>query len=417
MPGNTPNTSIISLGQNDPENAAKLLHNVAEELYGKNLELYREQTRLNEILLKIAEIIIAIDQDYKITLFNKRAEETFQINQKDAIGKNIDEIVKIYKGFTLEVLSANDYAFKDKTQTFEHVSIIIDDGDDSTNNELDRIYFNLQSTYVDFKDNKKEAVIALSDITHEVELDKQKDEFISIASHELKTPISIVKNNLWMLENTTKKKYSQRDLKFMNEMDYGLGRLQNIMNNLLSVSRIQQGKLTLEIQRVDIHTLTTASIEALHESAQKRGLTIHNPKELVAFAEVDPAKYQEIFENFLSNAIKYTLKGKITVLIEPIENKKFYKISVIDEGPGIPYRDYSKIFTKFGRAEEGLKIKTSEGSTGLGLYIAKQFAKHMGGDAGFTSQLGKGSTFWFTVPTKSPLKLNVNTTGTIKPQA
>lgn len=404
------NSSISSLVQGNPQDAAKMLHDVAEELYGKNLELYREQTRLSEILVQIAEIIIGIDQDCKITLFNSSAEEIFEIKEKEAIGKHIDEIVKVYKGFGMELLTSKEYAFKHKKQVFDHVSIILEDGDDSTENELDRLYFNLKSSYVDFKNNKREAVIVLSDITHEIELDQQKDEFISIASHELKTPMSVIKNNLWMLENTTKKKYSQRDLKFMTEMEHGLTRLQSIVNNLLNVSRIQQGRLTFEIQKLNIYTLTISSIEALEQNANKKALIVEKPKEIEALVEADPAKYQEIFENLLSNAIKYTPKGTIKVTIEPTEDSKFYKVSVQDQGPGIPRRDYSKIFTKFGRAEEGLKIKTSEGSTGLGLYISKQFTTQMGGDIGFTSQLGKGSLFWFTMPVKSPIAGEIDKT-------
>ncbi len=396
------NSSISSLMQGNANDASKLLHNVAEELYTKNLQLYREETRLNEILVQIAEIIIAIDQDFKITLFNLSAEQVFNTSHKEAIGKDIDEVVKIYRGITTSPLSAKEYAFKDEIKIVEHVSIVIEDGENAEENELDRMYFNLKSTYVDFKNDKKEAVIVLSNITHEIELDKQKDEFISIASHELKTPISVVKNNLWMLENTTKKKYSQRDLKFMNEMDYGLNRLQSIVNNLLNVSRIQQGRLTFEIQKVHIYTLTISSVEALTENAKKKGLTLHKPDNIDAYVEVDPAKYQEILENFISNAIKYTPKGNIYIKIEP-DTDQFYKVTVQDEGPGIPKRDYPKIFTKFGRAEEGLKIKTSEGSTGLGLYISKQFTIQMGGRIGFNSELGKGSSFWFTVPVKSPL--------------
>lgn len=398
------NSAVSSLTPANTEEATKLLHSVAEELYGKNLELYRQETRLNEILVQIAEVIIAIDQDYKITLFNRSAEELFNISHQDAIGKHIDDVVKIYKGFTSDPLLSRDYALKHKNQSFDHVSIILEDGENSSTNELNRLYFNLRSSYVDLKENKKESVIALSNVTHEIELDKQKDEFISIASHELKTPISVVKNNLWMLENTTKKNYSQRDLKFMTEMDYGLNRLQNIVNNLLNISRIQQGRLTFDIQTVSIYTLTVASIEALQMNATKKGLILVKPQPIDAKVQVDPAKYTEIFENFLSNAIKYSPKGSVTTTIEPMQDGKFYKISVKDEGPGIPKRDYSKIFTKFGRAEEGLKIKTSEGSTGLGLYIAKQFATQMGGDIGFNSILGQGTTFWFTVPVTSPLK-------------
>lgn len=196
----------------------------------------------------------------------------------------------------------------------------------------------------------------------------------------------------------------------MTEMEHGLTRLQSIVNNLLNVSRIQQGRLTFEIQKLNIYTLTISSIEALEQNANKKALIVEKPKEIEALVEADPAKYQEIFENLLSNAIKYTPKGTIKVTIEPTEDSKFYKVSVQDQGPGIPRRDYSKIFTKFGRAEEGLKIKTSEGSTGLGLYISKQFTTQMGGDIGFTSQLGKGSLFWFTMPVKSPIAGEIDKT-------
>lgn len=403
--------------QNAPapqEDPAVMLQNIAKELYAKNVDLNREEARLNEILSQVVEIIFAVDQDNKITLINEVALDAFGAD-KSCIGRNVDEVLRIYSGDTDKPLFSRDYAFVKKNQVIDRVNVQIkhrsnrpiDPSDPiqvtQERTEVEKYYYKLLSTYIELDEGKKEAVIALSDITKEVELDKQKDEFISIASHELKTPITIVKNNLWMLQNTSKKAFSQRELRFMSEMNQGLVRLQSVIDNLLNVSRIQQGRLAFEVGEHSLKQLVLTTLDNFKELIERKGLEMKVELPFDENVVTDGPKFQEILDNFVSNAVKYTEKGQIYVFAEKFD--RFYKVSVRDQGPGIEPKDYPKMFTKFGRAESGLKLKTPGASTGLGLYIAKEFAHQLGGEVGFSSRLGAGTTFWFTIPQHPPKSL------------
>ena len=234
--------------------------------------------------------------------------------------------------------------------------------------------------------------------SHLKELDKMKDEFISIASHELKTPLSIAKNNLWMYQNTAKKEIDEKNKRFLTETESSLTRLQSIINELLDISRIQQGRMMFDISPNNIYELTIEVTKSFEKLAHKNHIDLILPEKIKVEADVDPVKYKEVVENLISNAVKYSGSGSVRISIEK-DNKNF-KVSVTDSGPGIDKKDYSKIFTKFGRATQGLKLDGTGTSTGLGLYIAKSYIRAMKGKIGFTSQLGKGTTFFFTLPIK-----------------
>ncbi len=376
---------------NNAESESVLLKKVAEALYTNNLELNKEQNRISKILFSVAEIVFAIDQDYKITMFNTMAEQVFQLESQKAIGQPINNIVKIIDENNHKTLKPEVYAFATNDLTIGMIKI--------KHKGQENQYYKLRSNYIDLGDGKKEAVIALSNITNEVEIDKQKDEFISIASHELKTPISITKNNLWMLQHVTKKKFTSREKRFLSEIDEGIARLQKIVNNLLDISRIEQGRLVVNLETLDIYAETMKMLDNFRELAEKKKLKLVFPTNVItATAQIDKERFSECIENLVGNASKYTSKGSVSVEIE--DHPANFKILISDTGPGIPEKDYPKIFTKFGRASEGLKLDgaTSGNSTGLGLYITKNYVKAMGGEIGFKSEIGKGSTFWFTLP-------------------
>ncbi len=233
---------------------------------------------------------------------------------------------------------------------------------------------------------------------HKEDADKRKDDFISVVSHELKTPISIAKNNLWMFKNKYGTQITNEELQYLKSLEHGLYRMQKIVDNMLDLSRIQDNRLELEIGEFDLYDLTLQSARSFREQADKKGLDLIYPKKIVAPIETDGTRLQEVIENLISNAIKYTEKGSVGIMIDDLG--QFYKVSVVDTGPGISDHDKVKIFTKFGQASEGLKLSKSGESTGLGLYVAKNFIEQMGGDIGFESELGKGSTFWIKVPKK-----------------
>ncbi|TXI33679.1 MAG: HAMP domain-containing histidine kinase [Niabella sp.] len=374
-----------------PISDPQYLKHITEALYQNNFELEKERGRIDKILFNIAEIVFAIDENYNITLFNNTAELVFQNKFNEVKDQNIDKYVSLYDENNKKDLKALDYAFKGNDFSVQRVKI----------NEVgqENQYYKLKSTQIDYKSNK-EAVIVMSNITPEVEMDKRKDEFISIASHELKTPISIIKNNIWMFFHITKKKFTQRENRFLNEINEGLIRLQKIVNNLLDISRIEQGRLVVNMEDLDIYDETLKIMDNFKELAEKKKLKLispQKPSDVNFTCTVDKERFDECIENLVGNAIKYTNKGEVQLYIE--EWPKIVKISVRDTGAGIPVKDYSKIFTKFGRASEGLKLDgaTTGSSTGLGLYITKNYVQAMGGEIGFTSLVGTGSTFWFTV--------------------
>jgi len=230
------------------------------------------------------------------------------------------------------------------------------------------------------------------------ELDELKDEFISITSHELKTPVSIIKNNLWMLNYINKGKSSKKQQHLITEANNGLNRLSVMINNLLNVSRIQQGRLQFNITKFDLDTVIEQAIERFKPMFKNRGLKLTKGKHKAGNVYGDKEKVSEVMDNYLSNAYKYTEKGFVHV--DVVNKKDFVIVTVSDTGPGIRKEDYRKIFTKFGRAKEGLKQNGRGASTGLGLYIVKYYIESMGGKVGFVSKVNKGTSFWFSLKKK-----------------
>lgn len=230
------------------------------------------------------------------------------------------------------------------------------------------------------------------------ELDELKDEFISITSHELKTPVSIVKNNLWMLNYINKKQASKKQQHLITEANNGLSRLSVMINNLLNVSRIQQGRLKLNFTKFDLDNEIEKSIERFTPMFNTRKLKLTKSNNKAGKVYGDKEKINEVMDNYLSNAYKYTEKG--SVYVDVVNKKNFVVVTVSDTGPGIKKEDYSKIFTKFGRAKEGLKQNGQGASTGLGLYIVKYYIESMGGKVGFVSKTNKGTSFWFSIKKK-----------------
>ena len=230
---NTISPDDLKVNPNDPQ----LLSKITQALYANNFALETERNRIQGILLNVSEVIFAMDQDFKLTIFNRRAEDVFGKEHQQVLGKFASKQISIIDEDKKKEINPTDYAFKDKQFIIPRVKI------KTKGHESE--YYKLSSTFVESGDQKhKEAVVILSNITAEVELDKQKDEFISVASHELKTPISITKNNLWMFKHVSKKKFSKREERFLSEMGEGLERLQKIVNNLLDIKRIENGTLT-----------------------------------------------------------------------------------------------------------------------------------------------------------------------------
>ena len=387
-------------------NVYKSFKKIARELYLKNFEIYKERRRLHEILTQVGEVIFAVDKNYKITLFNLSAYNLFGLKGGEVVGRDVDDVIKLTLADKENtVFSARDFCFKKSVEEAflkkgieTPVPLIYKQGE----NVIVYLKINFTNIEIASDKNSKECVVSLSNVTNEVVIDKQKDEFISIASHELKTPISIIKSNFWMFKYLTENKIEKDLDKYIKEMDYGIDRLSKIINNLLDISRIEQGRFVIEETLFNFDELIKECVLNFKDLALQKKLKLISPKTKVGKLVADRERLREVIDNFISNAIKYTEKGGISLFIEI--SKEYLKVIITDTGPGIEERDMGRLFKKFSRASEGLKQEKPGASTGLGLYISKRIVEEMGGHVGVLSKPGKGSSFWFTIPVKLSLK-------------
>ncbi|MFA5009141.1 MAG: PAS domain S-box protein [Candidatus Paceibacterota bacterium] len=240
------------------------------------------------------------------------------------------------------------------------------------------------------------AVEVFRDITKEKELDLAKTEFLSLASHQLRTPLSGTK---WTLELFLEDKdLSLKNRERLNDLYDSNERLINLVNMLLNVARIETGKWPVNKKMVNISEIIEKSCKQIKPNLNQRNQKIKLfIKTEIKNTKIDPLLFEEAFSNILSNSINYGPKDSvISVTVDNQDN--YYLISIHNSGPAISKKDQAKIFKKFERGVAAQDKKTS--GSGLGLFFSKNAIEINGGKIWFKSSSGKGTTFYFTVPKK-----------------
>lgn len=231
-------------------------------------------------------------------------------------------------------------------------------------------------------------------------LDKLKDEFLSLASHELRTPMGAVKSYLWMVLNKAETLDTDKKKLYMDRAYNSTVRLIALVNDMLNVSRIESGRIKLSPKIFSVVDLAKELVEELNVKAKEKSITLSVTDAPVPSVFADSDKVREVIINLIGNALKFTdNNGRITVSFSKVG--EIVTTHVADTGRGISREDLGKLFTKFGRLENSLSSVAEVEGTGLGLYICKQFIELSGGKVTVTSELGKGSTFSFSLPTHS----------------
>ncbi len=228
------------------------------------------------------------------------------------------------------------------------------------------------------------------------EIDKTKDEFISMASHQLRTPLTAVKGYLSMVLEGDVGKVTKAEKEYIKRAFDGANKMVYLIGDMLNVSRLQTGKFVIENQPTDLAKLVDSEISQLQETADGRHLKlIYHKPDKVPMLNLDETKIRQVVMNFIDNAIFYTPAGG-SVTVELTASEEEVRFSVTDTGIGIPAAVQHHLFSKFYRANNARKMRPD--GTGLGLFMAKKVITAQGGAIIFKSTEGKGSTFGFSFP-------------------
>jgi len=238
-------------------------------------------------------------------------------------------------------------------------------------------------------------VLLIRDITHEKSLEEERDEFISVVSHELRTPIAITEGNISNAQFIAQKTGDIEKIKTALQQAHDqIMFLADMVNDLATLSRAERGKLVVEVQPIDVEALLDSLAKLYGEDAAKKDLRlttrVTEPLSLMS----SDLYVREILQNFITNAIKYTDEGSVTISAQAVD--KGVRFQVTDTGIGISNQDQERVFDKFFRSED-FRTRKANG-TGLGLYVTMKLARLIHAEIEVKSELNRGSTFTIFIP-------------------
>jgi PAS domain S-box-containing protein len=242
---------------------------------------------------------------------------------------------------------------------------------------------------------KRVGLAALVDITQEKEMDRMKTEFVSLASHQLRTPLTTVKWQIDYLRTSKKFTWEEEVSAYLEKIYHGNERMIELVNTLLNVSRIEMGTLQVKFEDTDLVKLCEDVIQEVSPALEEKHIQLVKEFTPVCVAQTDPNLFRIVIQNLMTNAGRYTSDGG-EVRMGVACRGDTATIIVSDNGCGIPPEAQARIFTKMYRADNAVKMVAQ--GTGLGLYMSRAFVETLGGTIGFVSQEGKGTTFTVTLP-------------------
>jgi signal transduction histidine kinase len=242
-------------------------------------------------------------------------------------------------------------------------------------------------------DNASRIVGVMYDITDRKVLEQQREEFIGIASHELKTPITSIKAYAQILQETFEQTEDKQSARLMQKLDAQVDRLTDLIRDLLDTTKIAEGQLLLKPERFNLNNLITEHVEELQRISGRHRLVWNAGSP--CWVNADKERISQVLTNLISNAIKYSPNGGDVDIRCDLEEDKL-KVGIRDSGIGIPEEMRQKVFDRFFRVKQQ-QVQTFPGM-GLGLYITAGIIHRHGGDIWVESNEGQGSRFFFTLP-------------------
>lgn len=362
-----------------------------------NAQVKIERNQLVGIIINLKDGLVAYDPNFKIILFNRAAEQIFDLPEKEILGQIFDPnfVQKPRYRLLAQTMFPSLAPIVVRRSSADVWPQIVDISFDSLELRV------LTNRITDASGALLGFFKIISDRTREKEMMRSKSEFITIAAHQLRTPLTGIN---WTLETLTGN--PNLPVEQGQVVKDGLAasqRLLRIVNDLLDVAKIEEGRFGYEFDNVDLIEFIANVLASSAALAKEYGIKIYFEKPAGAITgRIDPNKLKLALSNLMDNAVKYNIaNGEVAVKIEKLKDKPFVQISVKDTGVGIPPEEISRLFTKFYRGSNVVKVETT--GSGLGLYITRNIIRRHGGELWAESVLERGTTFYFTVPTDPKL--------------
>ncbi|MCM8773815.1 MAG: cell wall metabolism sensor histidine kinase WalK [Candidatus Omnitrophica bacterium] len=360
---------------------AKALSIMSEEIKNKIEKIEQDKTSLDAVLSSMFEGIIVTDKNGEITLMNPSLKNLFSINNSLIQGRRPIEIIRY-----IDVQSIVDEIIEGK-QKFVSEEVKI--------NLPEEKILKINGTAIIRDDKLEGAVLVFHDITELRRLEKIRQDFVANVSHELRTPVSSIKGYAeTLLEGAMEDRKNLSE--FISIIYNESNRLANLIDDLLDLSKIESGKMEMLLRPLEIINIVKKCVNILENKAREKSITVSLdiPKNLPKVLG-DDKRLSQVFLNLLDNAIKYNQQGG-SINISIFVKNRFLQVDISDTGIGISQKDIPRIFERFYRVDKGRSRQL--GGTGLGLSIVKHIIQAHRGQVWVNSELGKGSTFSFTIP-------------------
>ncbi|MDP2629619.1 MAG: PAS domain S-box protein [Candidatus Harrisonbacteria bacterium] len=365
-------------------------------------QISQERAKDEALLGNIGEGVVAVDKNLKVAFTNPTAVELFGFEGKELVGQDLDKTFVLVddrgrKAFHRRCILAQALS----TQTKVHSNKYFIQKQDKS-----LVPVSLTATPIFFNGTVTGAIGVYRDIGKEREIDRAKSEFVALAAHQLRTPMTITS---WYSEKLLHEKDVKKRSRFIIELNTANRRMINLVNALLDASRLELGTLGSNPEKFDLQNLIQDILTMLKNEIQEKELRVFfDFDSAMKTISADKKLIRVIIENLISNAVKYTsAEGKVRVRVKKDDQNLHVEVS--DTGMGIPEKQQQQVFQKLFRADNAQQ--TASDGTGLGLYITKSIVEQFGGSINFISKEGEGSTFMVDIPLKEISRRSVKDTG------
>ena len=365
----------IPVDNSEFRGVAKNISQISENLKKQINLIAKQRDQFGSVLDDLGEGVIVANGNGDIKYENEQFAQILNLDEVN--GKNIQD---------LNIKSLNYLFRRSKKKKRDDIEFEIELEDKSTR---------LVLATINQSKNTKEFIIVAHDVTQLRRFDSMRRDFISNLSHELRTPVSVIRANSETLIDGALEDKKQAKI-FAKAILHNSERLSDMVSSLLDLTRIEYGELKLNFQNINLNEFIENFILSISNLAKKKNINIQYKPTHIGDINADPQAIERILNNLVDNAIKYSNEDSEIIISSSNDSGDHIKVMVEDNGPGISDEDQSYIFGRFYRT--ALARATDNQGSGLGLAIVKHLVNSLNGEVGIDSVPGKGSVFWFTVP-------------------